>query len=393
MERDHYLFCPGPVMVSERVREALPHPDVCHRVPAFEGVIQNLQKNLLRVYKANPEYTVLLITGSGTAANETVISSYFAPGDEALLVNNGEFGCRLEEILDIHGIKTTVLGYEWGSRPEASDIEEELMRNPKINAILMVYHETSTSVVNPVREVGELAHRFGKTYIVDAISALAGEDVDVVRDHIDFCTCSANKCLSSLPGVGIICARVSKIEETKNNKPRVAYLNLHKLHEASTKYHQTPNTPSVTMFYALDAAVGELLDEGLQNRIDRHKRCARIVREGVKRMGLKTLVDERIASNTNTSVLLPQGMNLEAFIQRLEDKGYTVYPGKRHLRERNMFQIANMGQIYEEMCHSFLEAMAETLEEMARPGSMAREAFAEVSIRKRDKLLPLDGGG
>lgn len=376
MERDHYLFCPGPVLVSERVRKALLHPHVGHRMPTFEKVIQNLQKNLLKVYKANEEYTVLLITGSGTAANETVISSYFAPGDEALLVKNGEFGCRLEEILDIHGVKTTVLNYEWGTRPEVSDVEDQLRKNARIKAILMVFHETSTSVINPVREVAELARRFEKTYIIDAISALGSEDLDVLRDHMDFCTCSSNKSLSSLPGVGIICVRVLKIEETKNSKPRVAYLNLKKLHESS-KYLHTPNTPSVTMFYALDAAVEELLDEGLENRINRHKRCARIIREGVRVMGLRTLIDDEAASNTVTSVLLPEEIELEDFIQMLDDKRYTVYPGKRHLKERNMFQIANMGQIYEDMCHDFLRAMAETLEELAPRRSMARDALAE----------------
>ncbi len=377
MGKDRYLFCPGPVMVSERVRKALLHPQVCHRVPTFEKVIDNIQKNLLEVYKANEEYGVLLITGSGTAANETVISSYFAPGDAALLVNNGEFGCRLEEILAIHDVRTTVLNYEWGERAKGADIEDQLRKNPKIRAILMVYHETSTSVINPVTEVGELAKRFGKTYIVDAISALAGEDLDVVRDHIDFCTCSANKCLSSLPGVGIICARVSKIEETKDNKTRVAYLSLHKLYEASVNYHQTPNTPSVTMFYALDAAVQELLDEGLENRISRHRRCAGIIREGVKRMGLETLVDKEIASNTITSVFLPEHIKLQDFIEKLDDRGYTVYPGKRHLKERNMFQIANMGQINEDMCHGFLEAMNETLEELGLRRFGAGDTLAE----------------
>ena len=98
MENKQYLFCPGPVMVPEQVRKALPHPDLCHRVPAFENIIVNLQHNLLKLYKANEDYTVLLITGSGTAANETVISSYFSPKDHVLLVNNGEFGCRLEEL-------------------------------------------------------------------------------------------------------------------------------------------------------------------------------------------------------------------------------------------------------------------------------------------------------
>jgi len=375
MQKDRYLFCPGPVMVSERVRNATLHPQVCHRVRTFEDVIQNLQKNLLKVYKANEEHIVLLITGSGTAANETVISSYLAPGEQVLLISNGAFGCRLEEILDIHDTKTTTLNYEWDSRPSLSDIENQLLKHPKIKAILMVFHETSTGVINPVKEVGNLARRFGKTFIVDAVSAVGGEDLDVLRDHIDFCTCSSNKCLSSLPGVGIICARISRIEEIIDNKPRIAYLSLQKLYEAAKTQHQTPNTPAVTMFYALDTAIQELFDEGLENRINRHKRCAKIIREGIRRMGLKTLIDDQIASNTITSVFLPKEINLPTFIQTLEERGYTVYPGKAHLKERNIFQIANMGQIHEEVCGQFLNTMEDTLHLLTQRAK-ARVTFA-----------------
>ena len=99
------------------------------------------------------------------------------------------------------------------------DIERKLKSNQRITTIMMVFHETSTSVINPVKEVGELAHSYGKTYIVDGVSAVGGEDVDVVRDHIDFCTCSSNKCLASFAGVGIICAKIAKLEKTQTNKP------------------------------------------------------------------------------------------------------------------------------------------------------------------------------
>jgi len=364
MSDTHYLFSPGPVMVSDRVHSATLHPDICHRVPAFEKVIQNLQSNLLKVYKANDEYTVLLITGSGTAANEAVISSYLKSRQEALLINNGEFGCRLEDILDVHGIKKIVLGYEWGKKPDLSEIENSLKENPGISAVIMVHHETSTSMLNPVKEVGRLAHTYGKTFIVDAVSSLGGEDLDVVRDHIDFCTCSANKCIASLPGVGIVCAKISKIMEMKDRKPSTVYLNLYNLYQVSEKYHQTQNTPSTTMFYALNAAVQELLEEGVENRIARYKRCAGILREGIRDIGLKTLIDERDASNTVTSVFLPEEIDLNEFLNKMEERRYTVYPGKRHLREQNMFQVSNMGHVYEYECRKFLKTLRETINEL-----------------------------
>ena len=364
MEHKQYLFCPGPVMVSETVRQALPHPDMCHRVPSFENIIQNIQKNLLKIYKADEDYTILLITGSGTAANETVVASYFSAADHVLLISNGEFGGRLEELLQIHDVRADILKYEWGARPDVSDIEQKLKADPQITAIMMVFHETSTSVVNPVQAVGELAHRYGKTFFVDGVSAVGGEDVDVVRDHIDFCTCSSNKCLASFAGVGIVCAKISQLQKTQNNKTRVAYLNLHRLYHMSKTRHQTPNTPSVTMFIALEAAVKRLLKEGLAEQINRYRRCARIIRDGVRQMGLELLSDDQIASNSVSSVFLPAGVPMQKFILQMEHKGFTVYAGKGPLKSKNMFQIANMGEVNEEMCAIFLNTMRDTLAEL-----------------------------
>lgn len=127
--------------------------------------------------------------------------------------------------------------------------------------------------------------------------------------------------------------------------------------------HQTPNTPSVTMFIAMEAAVQRILEEGLENQINRYKQSAKIIRTGVRKMSLKMLVDEKIASNTITSVMLPQDINMDVFITRLDEKGFTVYPGKRHLKKRNMFQIANMGAINGDICHKFVKTMVETLKE------------------------------
>jgi 2-aminoethylphosphonate-pyruvate transaminase len=363
MENKHYLFCPGPVTLSEAVQQSLPHPDMCHRVPEFEKIMTSIQQNLLKIFKANEKYTVLLITGSGTAANETVISSNYSEDDHVLLINNGEFGCRLEELLEVHGVKATVLNYEWGRLPNLEEIESRIKSNPGITGIAMVYHETSSGLINPVTQIGNLAKKYGKNYFVDGVSAVGGEDVNVVRDNIDLCTTSSNKCLASYPGVGIICVKKSRIEVIKNYKIQVAYLNLPRLYEYSEKYHQTPNTPSVTAFVALEAAVRRIHEEGLQNQIDRHKRCAKVIRDGVRKMGLRILVDEKYAANMVTSVFLPEHVELDSFIQKLEVKGYTVYSGKRHLKEQKMFQIANMGAITEEHCEGFLNTVAETLKE------------------------------
>jgi 2-aminoethylphosphonate-pyruvate transaminase len=365
MQQEHYLFCPGPVMVAPEVQLSLLHKQICHRVPDFERVIQSLQRNLAKIFQADDNYSVLLITGSGTAANETVISSQFNPKDKVLLINNGVFGDRLEEMLDIHQVKTTVLRYDWGDQARPEDIDKQLTVDPEITAVMMVCHETSTTVINPLTSVGEVTRAHKVRFFVDAVSALGGEDLDVVRDNIDVCTCSSNKCLASLAGVGIICVKKSELDHSHADKPRVAYLNLKALHKYFETLHQTPNTPSVTMFIALDAAVKRLLEEGLENQIQRHRRCAQIIRDGVTKIGLKLFTNPEIASNTVTSVTLPAHMNQAGVIEKLEEKGFTVYPGKGPMHKKNIFQIANMGMVNEKICGLFLNALANTIEELS----------------------------
>lgn len=233
--KKHYLFSPGPVTVSSRVKKALVHDDICHRGPQFESLFNSIQEDLLKVYKADGRYVCLLITGSGTAANEAVISTYVGKQDKTLLVKNGNFGDFLHNILIRYKFNFDLLEYQWGEFPRIKEIEEKLLSSPEIKNIIMVFHETSTSMINPIKEVGRVSSQLGKTFIVDGVSAVGGEDVNVVRDHIDFCTTSSNKCLSSLPGVGIICARREKLEELKGRAFPNEYLDLYKMYEFAEK--------------------------------------------------------------------------------------------------------------------------------------------------------------
>lgn len=363
MQKKHYLFSPGPVMASERVHKAALHDDICHRVPEFEGLIRRMQDNLVKIFQANDEYYILPITGSGTTANEAVLSSYFTGGERALLVNNGEFGCRLEEILKTYDVPFTHLEYEWCTFPDIDEIESHV-KSKRIDAVVMVCQETSTGMMNPVKEVGQLAHTYGKTFIVDGVSAVGGEDVNVVENNIDFCTTSANKCISGLPGVGIVCARISELEAMKEKKPKTCYLNLYNQYRILTSNGQTLNTPSTTMFYVLDEAVRELLDEGLENRIKRYKECAAMIRGRLKKLGMEMVIDEKYASNTVTTVTLPPEIAVDDFIAEMDKKGYTIYPAKRHLKERNVFQIGNMGHIFPDMTKHFLDVLEKTFLEM-----------------------------
>lgn len=356
-----HLFSPGPVMTSPRIKSSLAHPDMCHRRPMFEQILSRVRQNLLRLFSASEDYTAVVVSGSGTAANETALSSIIRPEEEVLLISNGEFGERLAEILTCYQYPLHTLNYGWGELPILEDVDDVLQKYPRIKWVCMVYHETSTAMINPVREIGERVHRKNKCLYVDCVSAFGGEDIDVIRDHIDICSSVPNKALSGLPGVSFIVARRDCIPLPEEIPTRNIYLNLQKHITFADNYNQTPNTPSVNMIVALDEALQELIDESLPARIQRYRDCAKTLRQGVRKLNLEILLPDEISSNTVTSVFLPEELDLMQFIDQMDEKGYVVYPGKQYLFEQNLFQIANMGQIRIEDCHIFLDVLEETL--------------------------------
>jgi 2-aminoethylphosphonate-pyruvate transaminase len=226
----------------------------------------------------------------------------------------------------------------------------------------MVHHETSTGMRNPVGAVGGLTADASRRLFVDCVSAIGGEPLDVVRDQIDVCTGVPNKAIAGLPGVSFVIARRNSVPELGEAMPRRnVYLNLQKHMEWSDRAQQTPNTPSVQMFVALDAALQELQAEGLDNRLRRYAECAGIVRAGLERLGLRLLLPAEHRSNTVTTAFLPGGLRVDEFIDAMDAQGYVLYPGKGPLLEQNCFQVANMGWILPDDCRRLLQVMESTL--------------------------------
>ena len=353
------LFAPGPVMTTERVKMAALAPDICHRRPVFEKLYSDIRNNLLELFHGEEdEHTAVVVSGSGTSSNETVLSSVMDNNKKVLLISNGEFGNRLEDIISCYGIGLNLVECKWAEYPDLTEIENQLKIDKDISLISMVYHETSTGMINPVHEVGELARHYNKMYHVDAISAIGGEDVNVKRDNIDFCTGVPNKALGGQTGVSFICVRRANIRRIENIPRRNIYLNLqHHIKEAE-EHNQTPKTPSVTMFLTLNEVLKVLFEEGIQKRIRRYQEDAAIIRNGLRELNLELLLkNENLMSNTVTSAFLPAEVDVKDFISEMDNEGYVLYPGKGSLLNKNMFQVANMGEIFPEDCKEFIRVM------------------------------------
>ncbi len=352
-------------MTTGALKRALCHPDMAHRRSDFEAILARLRKNLLRLVRADENYTAVVISGSGTAANETALSSIVRDSDEVLLIKNGAFGQRLDDILTCYDMSVYRLEYAWGEPPAVDDIEAALEKHPRVNLVCMVYHETSSGMRNPIASVTSIAKRHGCRTFLDCVSAVGGEDIDVIRDQIDILTGVGNKAIGGMTGTSFVIAKRSSIPDADSGiRRRNIYLNLQSHIMWAERCEQTPNTPSVTMIIALDQAVEDLLDEGLDTRIKRYQGCRKVVRDGLSSLGLRLLLPEELSSNTVTSAFLPQGVSLDEFIDRFEERGFIVYPGKGVFEGQNMFQVATMGCITADDCESMLFELSGTLDDL-----------------------------
>lgn len=360
------LFSPGPIMVKDNVRQAMLHYDICHRSKEFENLFQDTQEKILQLYHADDSYYSLIVSGSGTACNETVLSSLFKGDDAVLLVRNGVFGERLLEIIDKYQVPLIDVSFPWATVPDLDLIERKIAANPLVKVVAVVYHETSTGMINPIHDLGRICHKYGKLLYVDCVSAAAGQDIDVVRDNIDICTSVGGKCLGAFPGSAYICAKKSILDNLTADQCKTVYLSLYKHYQSAITAHQTPNTPNVNLFWPLNRALTNILeDETLAGRIQRYRKCAAIIRDGVQKLGCSLLLDDNM-SNTVTSVFLPKNVDAPVFLEEMEKRGYTFYIGKGAYAKQNMIQIANMGEIYEQDCYNMLEVFALVLHKLEK---------------------------
>src|SRR3990170_1758470 len=223
-----------------------------------------------------------------------------------------------------------------GARLRRSDLHRIRHRGRRGHALL-------GDLLNPVAAVVEAAARHGRRVIVDAMSSLFGEPLDVAQEGLDFVMASANKCLQGIPGVAFVLCRRSAVEALKGADPRSVYLDLYS-HYATQEQDNTPFTPAVQVFHALRQALVELEAEGLQARIKRYAENARVLREGMARLGFEILVPEGSRSSILTTFRLLPGLTYEALHDRMKRRGYIIYAGQGEIR-KFAFRVSNMGTL------------------------------------------------
>jgi 2-aminoethylphosphonate-pyruvate transaminase len=361
-QREWILLNPGPANTSRSVREALVMPDLCHREPEFFEMMRDCRERLVRLAGGGDRFAAVLFTGSGTAAVEAVVSSVVPRDRGLLIVSNGVYGDRLVRIARAHGIPSEVLSYDVTTPAEPADVDAALRARPELSHVAVVHHETTTGLLNPVEAVARAAARLGRRALIDAMSSLFGEHLDVNADGVDFVMASANKCLQAVPGIAFALGRRSALDALAGQPPRSVYLDLHG-HYATQERDNTPFTPAVQVLHAMRQALVELEAEGVAGRIARYAENARVLRRGMAALGFEILVPEKARSQILTTFRLLPGLAYDPLHDAMKRRGYVIYAGQGDIRTY-AFRVSNMGTLTPRDMEGVVEAFRGCLAEL-----------------------------
>lgn len=356
----YLLFTPGPVNVAETLRLAISKEDICHREGDFDSLLGSIEQKLLSLFqiKRRNRYRAVVITGSGTAANEAILSSVVGTGS-ILILSNGEFGERLYKTSSIHNSETHLIEMPWGTPFDLIEIEAYFVQH-NIDVVAMVHHETCTGMLNPLAGIGALVKAHGAILVVDGVSSVGAEVVDMEVCNIAFCSSSSSKAIGSYPGLSFVIGSKKEFKRLKEHKAKTTYLNLATFYEFLETRSQTPNTPAVPLFFALEQALNNILSKGVKKHFAVIRARAERLRLGMRQLNLEFLINERDMCSVLTTVKVPLSMNIREIRDRLRDDAIIIYEGKGCFAGK-VFQVGNIGEMSDFDIQFFLHSLKRVL--------------------------------
>ena len=371
-KQDKLLFTPGPLTTSLTVKQAALR-DLGSRDDEFIAMVRNIRRKLLELGGVPKHgFEAVLMQGSGTFAIESVLSSTVARDGKVLVVINGAYGRRIAEIAGALKIPVTELNCPEDQRPEPGQIGDALHADPSISHVAVVHSETSTGMINPVREIGEVVKHFNRIYFVDAMSSFGGMPLNLLDCRIDYLVSSANKCIEGIPGFAFVLARREVLEATMGFARSVSLdlLAQWKGLDANGQFRFTPPTHALLAFHQ---ALQELESEGgVEGRASRYRTNFQVLSQGMQALGFEGYLRPEDRGYIISSFLYPRHPKFDfgLFYARLSEKGYVIYPGK--VSKADCFRIGCIGHIFPDDMRGLLEAIRETLAEMGVTLSGAR---------------------
>jgi 2-aminoethylphosphonate-pyruvate transaminase len=357
---DPFLLTPGPLTTSKSVKAVMVH-DWGSRDAAFLRINREVLDALPAIVHAPESFVTVPIQGSGTFAVEAMLTSFVPPKGKVLLIVNGAYGHRARRILDIARRKSIVLETPEDTPPDLAKIEAVLKRSKSITHIFAVHCETTSGILNPVHEIGVLAARYGKSYLIDSMSAFGALPLDAEKAHADAIAASSNKCIEGVPGLGFVVARKSILPGLKGNATTLT-LDVHDQWANFEKTGQYRFTPPIHVIVAFHQALTEFNAEGGQKgRGGRYSENGKVLIDGMRALGFKTLLPDHLQAPIIVTFHMPDDPKFvfQTFYDALKDRGYVIYPGK--LTVADSFRIGCIGRLYPKDMRGALGAVREVL--------------------------------
>ncbi len=355
------LLNPGPSTTTDTVKNAQVVPDICPREKEFGKIMSDLAKDLVSIVHGGEEYAAVLFCGSGTICIDITLNSLLDRDKKALVVQNGSYSERACEVLKAYGMPFIQLDQPIDRVPDLSVIEKVMKENDDIGYVYMTHHETGTGLLNPIREVGEIAHRYGAFFITDTTSSYAMIPIDVHRDNVDFCMASAQKGIMGMTGLSYVIGRKDLIERSKDYPMRSYYCNLYLQYHYFETTGQMHFTPPVQTIYAAKQALIEYFDEGEEKKWERHRRVMAAIHKGEDELGLKEMLNRDVQSGLVSAIRYPDdpSWDFDKIHDYCYERGFTIYPGK--IEKKGTFRLCALGAIDDEDIRDFWKVFREGL--------------------------------
>jgi aspartate aminotransferase-like enzyme len=370
MSEDFLLLNPGPVPVTEGVRAAMDEPMVSHRSTDFERIYERAQEGLEYVFEhstlsesaTSASGTALVLNGTATMGMEAAVANLVGEDSEVVALVNGKFGRRFKRIAERYAHVTPVEA-AWGDSLDPDTVAGHVTDDTDL--VTMVHNETSTGVLNPVPEVGEIADEHDARFVVDGVTSIGGDVFHVDDWNVDIAITDSQKALAAPPGISALYVTDHAVEHLDGE--RAPFYSDLEWHLRKADQHQTPFTSAVPLFRALAVAVEDIEAEGIDIRIRRHRRQAAAFRAGFSAMGLDgfpTLDDTSDYSNTVTAMSLPETVreSPDDFFDAVAERNVSISGGQAHLGG-DIFRVSNMGQLTDEQVLRGVATVGEALAE------------------------------
>jgi serine---pyruvate transaminase len=337
-----YLMTAGPTPLPPAVSEAMARPMVYHRAPDFIEVYARVLARLEEVFQTRGD--VLMFAGSGTGAMESAVANLVRPGEPALVASCGKFGERWAELCDAYGARTRHWETEWGRKVDAAELDRRLAESDGVEVVFTTFSETSTGVVNDIRELTRVCHRHGALIAVDAVSGLGAVSLPQDDWGVDVVVAGSQKALMAPPGLAFASANGAALERAAAAPGRRYYFDWQRTLEGQRKDPpDSPFTPAVGLVQALDVALGMIVDEGLEEVFERHRILGRATRQAARALDLELLGGEDDNSNVVTAIRLPDSIDGALVPKLMRDRfGVTIAGGQGRLKGK-IARIAHCG--------------------------------------------------